>query len=146
MKIVGYDSDSVAYDLIHNKGKYKIPKHALLDYGITESLNEAKAKSENKNKPAISTGEKCCYCERGLTTKNRTREHVIPRHKGGKIIKIACKYCNQEKGGLMLNSYIQLLELKLSNTKEDTNRHSVLKIKIRNANIIAKEIDDDNTN
>lgn len=81
----------------------------------------------------------CCYCEISLTPINRTREHVIPKRVGGKIIMPCCRKCNEEKGGLMLHSYIQLLNLQLSDAKGD--KETLIQIKIKNANRIAIEIE-----
>lgn len=102
-----------------------------------------------KNKPKISTSEpklkdnrkgyKCCYCEIELTPENYTREHVIPKRVGGKIIRPCCKDCNSEKGGLMLKSYIQLLNFKL--LEEKGHPFIILQTKIKNANKIDEEIE-----
>lgn len=81
----------------------------------------------------------CCYCETYLTPQNRTKEHVIPKRVGGKIIKPCCRNCNEEKGGLMLHSYIQLLNLQLSDAKP--NEIQRIQTKIKNANNIAIELE-----
>lgn len=89
---------------------------------------------------------KCCYCEIKLTKEavtdptHKTKEHVIPRHKGGKFVKTACYECNQEKGGLMLHSYIQMLNYQLSDKTGD--ELVKLQTKIKNTNRIAKELED----
>jgi hypothetical protein len=73
---------------------------------------------------------RCCYCETWLDEKNYSKEHVVPRHAGGKIIKPCCKSCNREKGGLLLNEYLSKLSVRLSNM-EATNiwyRHIQTKI------------------
>jgi len=87
---------------------------------------------------------KCCYCEITLTPNNYTREHVIPKHRGGRIIKPCCKKCNFEKGGLMLHSYIQLLNSKLLDYKGELLIE--LQTKIKNANRLAKEIEKNGSN
>jgi len=87
---------------------------------------------------------RCCYCEVQLTYNHikdpthKTREHVIPKSKGGKIIKPCCFECNQEKGGLMLHSYIQFLNYRLMEVSPD--ELVKLQRKIKNANKIAIEI------
>ncbi len=92
--------------------------------------------------------KKCCYCEVELTPRiglavsstDRTRDHIIPKHKGGKIIKDCCFGCNQEKGGLMLHSYIQLLCLNQAEMKPGSEEYLLTQTKIVNANKIAIEI------
>ena len=88
---------------------------------------------------------KCCYCDIVMTEPGRlptscTKEHVIPKHKGGKITKSCCYACNQEKGGLMLHSYIQMLCLLQADEKPNTDSYKLLQTKIINANEIAKSL------
>lgn len=45
-------------------------------------------------------GALCHYCKE--FTKSPTRDHVIPKSKGGTLIVISCGWCNQNKG---LRSY-----------------------------------------
>lgn len=87
----------------------------------------------------------CCYCEVSLYKGvNYTREHVLPISRGGKggsNIRPCCFDCNNEKGNLMLHSYIQFLNLQLSEKQgADLDR---LQTKIKNANKIAQEINND---
>ena len=84
---------------------------------------------------------KCCYCEIKLTEKNYTREHVIPKRVGGKIIKPCCNLCNTEKGGLMLHHYIMVLNQLALDSKPNTEAYLRLQTKIKNANRIAIEIE-----
>ncbi len=94
----------------------------------------------------------CCYCEVELTETRppslaipttQTKEHLFPRHAGGKNggnnIRLACFECNQQKGGLMLHSYIQLLNMEML----DKSGPDLIKLqtKIKNANFIAKQIE-----
>ena len=55
----------------------------------------------------------CQYCEKELTAKNATIDHVLPRAKGGKNSYLncvtACKACNSWKGDMLLSQ----LNLKL---------------------------------
>lgn len=91
----------------------------------------------------------CCYCECKLTKRygltcsdtDKTRDHVIPKSKGGKILKDCCYACNQEKGSLMLHSYIQMLCLLQNDMKPGSKEYLLTQTKIDNANKIAKEID-----
>lgn len=98
---------------------------------IKESLNERYEKRY--------AGKTCCYCEIKLNGNNGSKEHIIPKHRGGKITRPCCKDCNTEKGGLMLHSYIQFLNLKmLEVTGIELQK---LQTKIANANRLAKEIE-----
>jgi len=51
----------------------------------------------------------CPYCLKPMSPKEMTRDHVIPKSRGGKTeesnIIIVCKRCNQEKGALTLEEY-----------------------------------------
>lgn len=51
---------------------------------------------------AARDGAECFYCLRALTRKQSTRDHVIPRCKGGNSedsnLVLACKSCNGAKG------------------------------------------------
>jgi hypothetical protein len=116
-------------------------KYATVELKLIMGCSDQKAilrsieKSKDKN---------CCYCEVELTTRHisdpthRTREHVVPKSRGGKIIMAACFECNQEKGNLMLHSYIQMLNYKLHDYKGELL--SKLQTKIKNANKIAKQL------
>ncbi len=99
---------------------------------------------EIKIKQSCITNLKCVYCETALISgsntlsNSKTKDHVIPRHKGGRVVRWCCLACNQEKGGLMLHSYIQLLNLKIGDAKGSDI--DLLQIKIKNANKLAIEI------
>lgn len=103
------------------------------NYSIIAGKPKKKKKQRNHGRVGIQgessyykVGMQCCYCNEYLDRKNCTREHFIPKHKGGKIIIPACSECNNEKGGLMPVSYLHLLELLL----EDVNLSLVNKYKI----------------
>jgi 5-methylcytosine-specific restriction endonuclease McrA len=87
---------------------------------------------------------KCCYCEIDLYyALNYTRDHIIPKSKGGKgnklNLKKCCSHCNSEKGNLMLATYIHMLNLQMLNvTGQDLIK---LQTKIKNANLLAKELE-----
>jgi len=57
----------------------------------------------------------CYYCREYLTDLNRTRDHVIPKSKGGKLSKdnkvYACKKCNRNKGDLSIEEWIERLKV-----------------------------------
>lgn len=51
----------------------------------------------------------CPYCLKPMLPEEMTRDHVLPKSRGGKTEKgniiIVCKHCNQEKGALTLEEY-----------------------------------------
>jgi len=54
--------------------------------------------------------DKCCYCERPFTVKNfGTKEHIVPKSKGGtdrlSNLRPCCFECNQLKSDLDLNQF-----------------------------------------
>lgn len=56
----------------------------------------------------------CYYCREYLTDLNRTKDHVIPKSKGGKLTKdnkvYACRKCNRNKGDLTIEEWIEKLK------------------------------------
>lgn len=50
-------------------------------------------------------GRMCPYCERQMdiygTSLVPTRDHIIPKIKGGREVLICCKFCNNLKGHMM---------------------------------------------
>lgn len=51
----------------------------------------------------------CPYCLKPTKPRDMTRDHVIPKSRGGKLtddnIIMVCKRCNNEKGALTLEEY-----------------------------------------
>lgn len=52
-------------------------------------------------------GKKCFYCERHMPFSRITRDHIIPKSKGGtlKHAVFACHRCNQMKANLSLQQF-----------------------------------------
>jgi hypothetical protein len=131
LRLIGYDSDSVAHDLIHNKGFYKIPDDALRDYGINPvPKNEVCKPFDKERKPLkskkqllIESKAVCYVCNCRLSKVTFSWDHIIPKSKGGKKVKECCIFCNHEKGDKGLWEYIDFLK-----TLEQTEK-TVLKIK-----------------
>lgn len=52
---------------------------------------------------------RCAYCGKGMTLKDATRDHVVPKSKGGgnnvKNLLPTCKKCNQMKGDMSLDKF-----------------------------------------
>lgn len=119
MKLLGYTSDSVAHDLIHSKGRYKIPDHALRDWGIEPEKKEPKQfdkdyKARKSRKEILLQNKSGCYvCDKTLNKYTFSRDHVVPKCKGGKDGKNkvqCCIFCNREKGDKEIQEYIEYLQ------------------------------------
>lgn len=67
----------------------------------------------------------CYYCRDKLHRGNRTRDHVHPKSKGGKLSKsnkvFACRICNSSKGSLSIEEWLH----KLENLKQ-TGKNSII--------------------
>jgi len=90
-------------------------------------------------------GKHCCYCEYHLTSETYTKDHLIPKSRGGTITIPCCKNCNFQKDSLELEDYLILLQLtpfkpgylrKIKNTKilieilEEIRLEEVKKVKV----------------
>lgn len=131
------------YEVDGEKRYYKVARHIPYDFVGYKQVNFLGIGRPKINAaPSLKHRKKghCCYCEIQLTEKNYTREHVISKHKGGKVIKPCCRDCNQEKGGLILHSYIQMLNLILADTKTNSELYTITQRKIINANNIARTL------
>lgn len=110
IRIIGYSAEDL--------GIYNKPIKRKIDYG------------------------NCCYCNVKLTFNHhkdpthKTKEHIIPKHKGGHTTKPCCTECNAEKGGLLLTDYIKFLTGLLYYTSDEAAIKK-LETKIRNATKIA---------
>lgn len=114
---------------IHPIG-YDANKHILLDgiyyYRKTFDLSgkkvivihlnkkEKQPKQETTRTKLFETSfHKCYYCKKELTDDNRTKDHIKPFSKGGKLNSnnkvYACRECNQLKGPLTLIEFKQCL-------------------------------------
>lgn len=58
-------------------------------------------------------GGRCKYCLKPMTLKEATRDHVVPRAKGGSNQKsntvAACEPCNRAKGDQELSKFLRLI-------------------------------------
>ena len=74
----------------------------------------------------------CCYCEKQMTLQECTREHLLPKSKGGRIIKPCCLECNQEKADrLPIDWVIYLYDIYFKRLKEKKMQRA--HIRLRNA-------------
>ena len=129
---IGYGEVSylgIAQEPIYETKKAEQPKKEKVKTSYTPPIGTVGRTGKFKQ------GMKCCYCEIPLTEKTFTKEHVVPKRVGGNILMECCYDCNNEKGGLMIHSYIQLLCYKeCSGVDFEINQ-----TKIKNANEIAKK-------
>jgi 5-methylcytosine-specific restriction endonuclease McrA len=64
----------------------------------------------------------CYYCRDPLDDTNRTKDHIVPKSKGGILSKknkvFACRKCNRNKGDLTLQEWLDKLN-SLPRTKKN---------------------------
>lgn len=72
----------------------------------------------------------CCYCELTIDRSEITREHIIPKSKGGRITAPCCLKCNREKADKLLIDYIFFLQDKKLTDLRKARRNEV---KLKNA-------------
>jgi hypothetical protein len=89
--------------------------------------------------PLVDYNDQCCYCECKLDDKIRTREHVIPKHQNGRVLRSCCLFCNREKGGRNLQGYKDWLTTKFYKEKNDKQRAQIA-VKIKNILALIAEI------
>lgn len=134
IRIIGYDSDSVAHDLVNNKGRYKIPDHALRDYGIEVKQKVRKPSGKpkilkSKKELMLIAGCKCYICNNVLTKITFSWDHIVPKSKGGKKIKACCIYCNNQKGAMGVWEFIDYLKTLVTTPR--------IELKIKNLELFA---------
>lgn len=76
--------------------------------------------------------KRCCYCERVLLPGEVTKEHIIPKSRGGRITRPCCLTCNREKKNMMLIEYVCYLQLKLRVVRK-ADKVNRVKRQLRNA-------------
>ena len=66
-----------------------------------------------RNKIVQRDGCRCCYCNKHVTKKNRSLDHITPQLRGGsdtpENLVLTCKSCNSAKGSKSLKSYTNYL-------------------------------------
>ena len=59
-------------------------------------------------------GSACVWCGRELWLRDLTREHVIPRSRGGHMTAenavVACRACNKRRGSKPVDAYVRELQ------------------------------------
>lgn len=98
---------------------------------VPPACQRSKSKASNKRKEMIramslamgTTVHDCCYCGRGIDSKNPeeyTIEHLVPLNGGGNWtlsnMRPCCWKCNQDKGGLYLDEWLNILYRDFENT------------------------------
>lgn len=124
-------------DVVYKGIKFGLPK--------TQKLTNKRLLSPIPLRIDVKPNEhQCCYCEISLTQEKYTREHLIPKDRGGKDTKAnlrpCCAECNSEKSNMLLHTYIQFLNLLWVEAKPGTGEYIKLQTKIINANKLAKDI------
>ncbi len=70
----------------------------------------------------ITSRTQCYYCKGVLTDENRTKDHIWPKSKGGKLSRdnkvYACRRCNKSKGNSTLEEWLEQLKV-LEKTKKN---------------------------
>lgn len=66
-------------------------------------------------------GSICLYCENKLNIENATADHIVPISDGGNNCQVnlivCCKNCNEERGNLDFNIYLQKKNKRYNNQK-----------------------------
>jgi len=87
--------------------KVKCPAIVRFLTGVISAKIKNTCRKSRPSKKSVWTRDKgsCQYCEKKLTLKDCTIDHVIPKSKGGDHswdnVVIACRKCNQKKGSKM---------------------------------------------
>ena len=59
-------------------------------------------------------GSACVWCGRELWVRDLTREHVVPRSRGGPMTAenavVACRACNKRRGSKPVDAYVRELQ------------------------------------
>lgn len=75
--------------------------------------------------------EKCCYCNDPVIGIHRTREHLVPKSRGGNgsqyNIKPCCRACNQERGNKSLTEWLVILNWRINNYHPDFRCREIIK-------------------
>ncbi len=107
IKLIGYTSDSVLGYVPILKGK------------------EIKAEKPPIHNVRFFTKEsECYYCKVSLNEKIRTRDHLHPKSKGGKLNNLnkifACRTCNYEKADMTIGEWLEKLKSESLNGRTET--------------------------
>lgn len=123
---------------LNDKGK-KRPKR---------KIPKTKASTKERIKKVLHEAEKCFYCElefnTGVNSNNagiKTRDHIIPLNKNGKHkeynMVAACRWCNEEKGNLLLVEFYDKIEATPSLSAKNRDKETILK----NIELLIKKVD-----
>jgi 5-methylcytosine-specific restriction endonuclease McrA len=78
-----------------------------------------------RNKIVRRDNSKCCYCNKPVSKKNRSLDHITPQTRGGankpSNLVLTCKSCNSQKGSKSLKEYTQYLILEGILNKQAAN-------------------------
>lgn len=124
-KIISYCTPKRAYKIVFRGNAKWISSSAIKMNMSTDEKNTAKKK-------IINSSVECYIC--GVTDMKLTIDHIIPRALGGSDkesnLKACCKYCNKQKGSMLLKDFIEYISLNRNNFKNiSDDRLSFLRIK-----------------
>ena len=89
----------------HNPDESICKPRIITEYGLNKHRVVSKGKVKRVSNESLLQRDdhQCQYCGRTLNLKTMTRDHVFPKHKGGRAhsdnVVCACIKCNQKKGG-----------------------------------------------
>ena len=89
----------------HNPNHSINKPRIITQFGLNKGKVVSKGKVKRISNESILERDdhQCQYCGKSLTLKTMTRDHVFPKHKGGRAkddnVVAACLDCNQKKGG-----------------------------------------------
>jgi hypothetical protein len=141
------DSDFTGKKVTYiGKGKYNLRPLLFVKGKEIKHISLPRKSLRTQVKYKVVSGEyKCCYCEIPLDRYSFTKEHLVPVSRGGtdrvSNLRAACEDCNQEKGNLMLYSYIVCLELSTPDFVPNTESYFTHLTKIRNAKRLLDELE-----
>lgn len=93
--------------------KYKMMENFVV-VGLKYNGKNVKRRTSGYAKEFLFThlNAKCLYCESKLTKGNATADHIIPISDGGNNTQVnlivCCKDCNNERGNMEFNEYLQM--------------------------------------
>ena len=102
--------------------KYKILQNIVV-VGLKKGEKTTKRRTSGYAKEfvRINKGSRCIYCERILTNRNATADHIVPISNFGNNCQVnlivCCGECNGERGNLSFNEYLQMKNPKYLNQK-----------------------------
>jgi HNH endonuclease len=95
--------------------------------------------SGSRKLPKINT-KQCCYCWASFKDAVKTRDHIHPKSKGGKLTRPCCYACNQEKADMTLEEYISFLSEMMDVFEAGSPNWKKYRRKLSNAKKLHREL------